>query len=119
MPIRLDARDRDFAPRFALFLAGKREAAADVEHAVRSILADVQARGDTALLELTQKFDRVEIEPAGLRVTADEIDAAASSCDAAALDALAFAGDRIEAYHRRQLPRDERFVDAMGVELGW
>jgi histidinol dehydrogenase len=119
MPIRLDVRAADFDARFAAFLAGKREAAADVEAAVGAIIADVAARGDAALIELTRKFDRIDMTPAGLRVTASEIDAAASSCDAAARDALALARDRIEASHRRQLPHDERFVDPLGVELGW
>jgi histidinol dehydrogenase len=119
MPIRLDARAGDFAARFAAFLAGKREAAAEVEQAVRAILADVLARGDAALVELTRKFDRLESEPAGLRVTPEEVDVAAAACDATARDALAFAKERIEAYHRRQLPQDERFVDGQGVELGW
>ena len=119
MPIRLDARAADFDGRFAAFLAGKRESAADVEAAVGAIIADVAARGDAALIELTRKFDRIDMAPAALRVAASEIEAAASLCDAAARDALALARDRIEAYHRRQLPRDERFVDPLGVELGW
>src|SRR5215467_10973945 len=104
MPIRLDTRAPDFDQRFRDFLATKRETAADVEEAVRAIIADVAARGDAALTELTRKFDRVDLEPSGLRVTAGEIDAAASSCDGTARDALALARDRIEAYHRRQLP---------------
>src|ERR1700724_1767015 len=53
------------------------------------------------------------------RETAAEIEAAFASCDGAARDALVLARDRIEAYHRRQVPRDERFTDALGVELGW
>jgi histidinol dehydrogenase len=119
MPIRLDSRAVDFDARFAAFLGAKRETAADVEEAVRAIIADVAARGDAALVELTRKFDRVDVEAAGLRVTSAEIERAAASCDAAARAALALARDRIEAYHRRQLPRDERFTDALGVELGW
>ena len=103
---------------FARLLATKREASADVEDAVRAIIADVAARGDQALIELTRKFDRLDLDQAGLRVTADEIAAAHASCDRRALDALAFARDRIEAYHRRQLPKDDRFTDALGVELG-
>jgi histidinol dehydrogenase len=118
MPIRLDARAPDFAARFRVFLDAKREASADVEQAVRAIIADVSARGDAALIEFTRKFDRVDVEAAGLRVTPAELDAAAGACDRAALDALTLARDRIEAYHRRQLPRDERFTDALGVELG-
>jgi histidinol dehydrogenase len=118
MPIRLDSRAPDFAERFRAFLGTKREAASDVETAVRAIIADVAARGDRALFELTQKFDRVDLAAAGLKVTAAEIDRAYGACDRAALDALALARDRIEAYHRRQLPKDDRFTDALGVELG-
>jgi histidinol dehydrogenase len=119
MPIRLDTREPDFADRFAAFLATKREASQDVEQAVRAIIADVVARGDAALVELTRRFDRVDLAAAGLRVGRDEIDAAAAACDPVALAALKLARERIEAYHRRQLPRDERFTDALGVELGY
>ena len=85
---------------------------------MRAIIADVAARGDAALIELTQKFDRVDLAKIGLRVTAAELDAASAACDKEDFDALALARDRIEAYHRRQLPEDERFTDALGVELG-
>jgi histidinol dehydrogenase len=119
MPIRLDARADDFTVRFAAFLASKREDAADVEEAARAIIAEVAAWGDEALVAYTRKFDRVDVEASGLRVTRAEIDDAYTSCDPAARDALAFARDRIDAYHRRQVPRDERFTDALGVELGW
>src|SRR4029077_20228776 len=82
------------------------------------IIADVAARGDRAVIELTRQFDRFDLAKAGLKVAADEIEAASAACDKEALDALALARDRIEAYHRRQLPKDERFTDALGVELG-
>jgi histidinol dehydrogenase len=118
MPIRLDSRAPDFAARFRAFLATKREAAADVEAAVRAIIAQVAAGGDAALIELTRKLDRVDLGRTGLKVTADEIETAYAACDRRALDALTFARDRIDAYHRRQLPRDDRFTDALGVELG-
>jgi histidinol dehydrogenase len=119
MPLRLDTRDAGFADRFSAFLATKREAGEDVEQAVRSIIADVVARGDRALVELSRKFDRIDLKAVGLRVAADEIAAAAAACDGVALDALKLARERIEAYHRRQMPRDERFTDALGVELGY
>jgi histidinol dehydrogenase len=118
MPIRLDTHAPDFAERFRAFLATKRETAADVETVVRGIIADVAARGDRALIELTRKFDRVDLDQVGLRVTADEIELAAAACDRRALDALALARERIEVFHRRQLPKDDRFTDALGVELG-
>jgi histidinol dehydrogenase len=118
MPIRLDARAPDFAERFGAFLDIKRGTTADVEQVVRAIIADVAARGDRALIELTARHDRLDLDASGLRITATEIEAAYAACDRRALDALALARDRIEAYHRRQLPSDERFIDAAGVELG-
>src|SRR5947207_10907729 len=101
MPIRLDARAADFPEKFRAFLDTKREASADVEQAVRAIIADVAARGDAALIELTRKFDRAALAATGLRVTPDELGAATAACKPAALDALKLARDRIETYHRR------------------
>jgi histidinol dehydrogenase len=118
MPIRLDSRSSDFAERFRDFLGTKRESGADVEAVVRSIIADVAARGDRALIELTRKFDRLDLEKVGLKITAVEIEQAYAVCDRRALDALSLARERIEAYHRRQKPSDDRFTDALGVELG-
>jgi len=119
MPVRLDNHAPDFAERFAAFLASKREDAVDVEEVARAIIADVATRGDEALAAYTRKFDRIDVAASGLRVTPAEIDDAFASCDRAARDALALARDRIEAYHVRQVPRDECFIDALGVELGW
>jgi histidinol dehydrogenase len=119
MPVRLDKSSADFAKRFAGFLAMKREVSADIESATRAIVDDVATRGDAALIEATRKFDRLELDAGGLRVTPAEIDAAVKACDAATLEALKFARDRIEVFHQRQLPKDDRFTDALGVELGW
>lgn len=118
MPLRLDSQSADFADRFRSLLALKREAAQDVEQAVRGIIADVVARGDRALFELTSKFDRLDLAKVGLRVTAAEINSAEKSCDGSAIAALKVARDRIEAYHRRQKPSDDRFTDSLGVEMG-
>jgi histidinol dehydrogenase len=118
MPIRLDSQSADFPERFRSLLALKREAAPDVEQVVRGIVADVASRGDTALFELTAKFDRIDLAKTGLRVTAAEIETAEKACQGDALSALKFARDRIEAYHRRQKPSDERFTDPLGVEMG-
>jgi len=118
MAIRLDIRSGDFAQKFRAFLDTKREASADVEGIVRAIVADVAARGDRALRDYTLKFDKLDLDRAGLRVTADEIAAARKACPRDALDALDLAKSRIETYHRRQVPQDDRFTDALGVELG-
>jgi histidinol dehydrogenase len=119
MPVRLDSRSADFAERFASFLATKREVSADIEAAARAIVDDVARRGDIALIEATRKFDRLDLDAARLRVGAAEVDAAIKACDARTLEALELARNRIESFHRQQMPADARFTDALGVELGW
>jgi len=118
MAIRLDTRAADFAQRFRRFLGIKREAAADVEASVRAVVADVAARGDGALQDYTAKFDGFDLAATGLRVDEQEIAAALAACERPLLHALEFARIRIEAFHRRQLPKDDGFTDAIGVELG-
>ncbi|MFY9769283.1 MAG: histidinol dehydrogenase [Xanthobacteraceae bacterium] len=119
MAVRLDMNSGDFAKNFRVLLDSKREASADVEAAARAIVADVAARGDDAVKDYTREFDRCDLDRTGLKVTADEIAAAVKSCSPAALEALELARARIEAYHRRQVPADDRYVDPLGVELGW
>ena len=118
MPTRLDSQKAGFAREFEAFLATKREVSADVEQTVREIVADIRARGDRALFDLTRKFDRLDLEKAGLRVSPEEIEAAWAACDPKTLEALKLACSRIEAFHARQMPKDDRFTDAIGVELG-
>jgi len=118
MAIRLDTRSADFAQAFRAFLATKRETSADVEATVRAIVDAVAARGDAALREFTLKFDRLDLDRVGLKVTQGEIAAVQNACARETLAALELARDRIEIYHRRQLPRDDSFTDALGVELG-
>ena len=99
-------------------LAVKREACEDVGIAVRAIIDDVRARGDEALIELSQRFDDVDLLAVGLRVSDDEIDAANATVDSETRKALEFAHERISAHHQRQLPDDEFYKDATGAQLG-
>jgi len=118
LAIRLDIRDADFDARFADLLDMKREVSEDVDRAVAEIIAQVRARGDEALYDLTLKFDRVDLRPTGLRVTADEIAAAKAAVDPETFAALELARDRIRSHHARQLPKDDVYTDALGVTLG-
>lgn len=119
MAIRLSTADADFETRFKDLLAGKREASEDVDQVVRAILDDVRTRGDAAVVEYTNRFDRVSVSSiAELRVTAEEIEAATAAVEPATLDALKLARDRIHSHHARQMPKDDRYTDALGVELG-
>ena len=118
MAITLDSRSPDFPSRFDAFLASKREASPDVDTAVRQIIADVRASGDAALVGYTRQFDHLDVSGGRIRVTRAEIDAAVAACDRDIHAALEFAADRIASHHRRQLPADDRYVDATGAELG-
>jgi histidinol dehydrogenase len=118
MPRRLDTSASDFEAAFSALLADKRETAADVDAAVAAIIEAVRRRGDAALLELTERFDRVRLTARALRVSAGEIEAAERDCAPEAIRALDLAAGRIEAYHRRLLPADLDYVDAVGVRLG-
>ena len=119
MAARLDAGAADFETRFSALLAAKRESAPEVDAAVAEIIADVRARGDEAVAEYSRRFDGHADEPAGFRVPAGEIDAAFAKVSPEILDALTLAHERIAEHHRRQLPADIRYVDGLGVELGW
>ena len=103
MPLRLDTRDPGFEASFASFLDAKRALEEDVDRDVADIVADVRARGDAALVELTRRFDRLDLARVPMRVAPAEIAAAEAQCGADALSALAFAAGRIADYHRRQL----------------
>ena len=119
MPLMLTTRDAGFGAAFDALLAMKREDSPDVDATVAGIIAEVRARGDAALIELTERFDRLRLAPGELRLSPAEIAAhcaRVAPADAAALD---LAAGRIRAYHERQRPQDARWTDATGAELGW
>ena len=119
MPQFLATTDEDFEDRFAALLNAKREDAPDVDAAVAAIIADVRARGDAALIELTAKFDRLELTPETLAFTPDEIEEEIGKVDASERDALELAAIRIRDYHARQMPEDASWTDTSGATLGW
>ena len=119
MAVRLDNRQADFEVRFETLLAAKREATVDVAEAVAGIITEVRARGDAALLELTAKYDRLDVgSVAELAVGRDEIDAALDGLTPALRDSLETAASRIRSFHERQRPQDFDYTDDQGVGLG-
>lgn len=119
MPVFLDTSDADFETAFSTLLSAKREDSPDVDATVAAIIADVRARGDAAVLELTAKFDRLELTADQLAISEAEVDAAIATVSAEERAALELAADRIRAYHARQLPEDAQWQDATGATLGW
>ncbi|KRA95067.1 histidinol dehydrogenase [Devosia sp. Root685] len=118
MPLRLDSAADDFESRFVELLASKREASQEVGDVVAGIIADVRARGDEAVVELTNKFDKAAVTPETLRFSAEEIAEAAARVTPDVREALQTAHDRIKSHHERQMPKDDVYTDALGVTLG-
>jgi len=110
--------DPDFENNFATFLASKREASEDVDRAAREIVERVRREGDSALIDYSRRFDRIDLDKTGIAVTEAEIDAAFDTAPASTIEALKLAHERIEKHHARQLPKDDHYTDALGVELG-
>lgn len=119
MPMFLSSSDADFEARFAALLSMKRENSPDVDDIVIGIIADVRARGDEAVIDLTSKFDRLKLTPESLAFHVEEIEAECAKVSNADRAALELAADRIRAYHERQMPKDESWTDNIGVTLGW
>jgi histidinol dehydrogenase len=119
VPQFLNIQEPGFEAAFAAFLTTKREDAPDVDEAVAGIIADVRVRGDLAVIELTAKFDRLELTPETLAFSAEEIEAECGKVGAEDHAALELAAARIRDYHKRQMPKDESWVDEAGAMLGW
>ncbi|MDE0985133.1 MAG: histidinol dehydrogenase [Yoonia sp.] len=119
MPQFLSTSDADFEDQFVALLGAKREDSPDVDVVVADIIADVRARGDAAVIELTSKFDRLDLTPDTMRFSPSEIEMECAKVGDADRDALMLAADRIHAYHSRQMPADEMWTDDAGATLGW
>ncbi|SIO54803.1 histidinol dehydrogenase [Rhodovulum sp. ES.010] len=119
MPQFLDSSSATFEAEFEALLGAKREDSPDVDEAVAAIIADVRARGDAAVIELTQRFDRLALTPETLAFSEDEIAAECAKVPAAERDALELAAERIRAYHVRQMPENAQWTDPEGATLGW
>ena len=119
MPVFLNATDPNFETEFQTLLSAKREDSPDVDQVVADIIADVSARGDAALLEYTERFDRLTLAPETLRLSGAEIAAEIQKVAPEDRAALELAAERIRAYHAEQMPQDAWWTDASGAELGW
>lgn len=117
--LRLSTTDPDFETKFKRLVDNRRESAEDVSSTVAHILAEVRARGDKALAEYTERFDKhVLAADDDWRISPDACRHAHAALDPGLRDALELAAARIRAYHREQRPADRDFTDEAGVRLG-
>ncbi|MEM9395648.1 MAG: histidinol dehydrogenase [Pseudomonadota bacterium] len=119
MPIFLNAADASFEQEFTKLLSMKREDSPDVDKTVAGIIEEVRNRGDAAVIELTARFDRLQLTPDKFAFSQQEIDAEIATVPAEEKAALQLAAERIRAYHAHQLPENVRWTDPTGAELGW
>ena len=115
----LDAAAADFEQVFARIVRNNRDNDADVGRDVATILNEVRARGDDALVEYTMRFDGHRLTDDGdWRISAEQCRAAYDALEPTLCDALQLAADRIRAYHEQQLPQDSDRTDGIGMRLG-
>ena len=119
MAVFLNAEDPEFETAFKTLLGAKREDSSDVHSLVANIIADVRATGDRAVLQLTEKFDRLSLSPGTMRFSKDDIAELCAQVNSEDRIALELAAERIRAYHQKQLPEDAHWTDESGAELGW
>lgn len=119
MPTQLNASERSFAAGFAAFLRLREQKEESVASVVSPILKQVREQGDAAVIALTEKFDKLSLTPATLAFSKKEIAAARKNCSKEIIKALEHAAVRIRDYHRRQMPKPERYKDRHGNSLGW
>ncbi len=119
MPQFLDTASPDFEAAFTTLLNSKCEDSPDVDKVVADIISDVRARGDAAVIELTARFDRLQLTPDLLAFTPEEIAQAVDRVSPEDRTALELAAERIRAYHVRQMPEDAMWTDPDGATLGW
>ena len=116
---RLNTQNADFDAAFIKLLGAKRETDVDVNDTVKTIIQDVQNRGDDALIEYTTRLDLFPLTVETLAITPDEIDQAVKACDKETLDALNLAAGRIMEFHSHQRPDDLDYTDSSGIRLGY
>jgi histidinol dehydrogenase len=119
MMIFLDINDSDFSTKFDAILSRGEESGREVEQVVLDIIADVRKRGDQAVLELTRRFDRLEVtDMAALEITAEEMDAAFNRVDQADVDALMLAVERVTLFHEKQKAQTWLSTEEPDIMLG-
>jgi histidinol dehydrogenase len=116
---RLQTSQPGFAQQLAALLAFENAQDPAIEQTVAELLADVRQRGDAAVLEYTQRFDRVQASSvAELEFTRDEMQNALTTLPPAQRTALEQAAARVRAYHEKQVAQSWSYTDADGTRLG-
>jgi histidinol dehydrogenase len=114
----LNSSSSDFSAQLEQLLAWEASVSADIDATVKGILTDVRQRGDAAVLEYTEKFDRLPLTANTLEIPATECQAALTRISPAEREALELAIDRVRRYHEHQKQDSWRYEETDGTVLG-
>ena len=119
-PIRIyDSSTADFDAKFDGLVARSEDADSDVEARVRDIIARVRKDGDTALVELTARFDEMFVGHARqLEVSRARLEQALADISRERRDALRQAAERVRSFHQHQRQESWSYEDEQGMLLG-
>lgn len=116
---RLNTRDAGFDTELKALLAFETAQDDNIDQVVANILKDVKARGDAAVLEYTNRFDKTNATSlAALEIPQAELHAALNGLPAAQREALQAAADRVRSYHEKQVMQSWQYTEADGTLLG-
>ncbi|MBS3932035.1 MAG: histidinol dehydrogenase [Sphingomonadales bacterium] len=117
--LRLNTRDPKFAQAFERLVADRRESGENVARDVQVILSDVKNRGDTALTEMTSRWDQYALaQDSYWQVSREDCHEAFEALKPDLRAALELAAQRIRAFHEKQLPKNRDETDELGVRMG-
>lgn len=117
----LNASDAGFEHEFNTLLNRSQEEDQEISDVVRSIISDVRVRGDAAIIEYTNRFDRKNIKSAAaseFAISKEQLKSARENLSGEQLDALQFAANRIRQYHKKQLTDSWQYTEDDGTVLG-
>ena len=116
---RLNTQDAGFDAELKALLAFETAQDDNIDQVVANILKDVKARGDAAVLEYTNRFDKTNASSlAALEIPHAELNAALNSLPAAQREALQAAAERVRSYHEKQVMQSWQYTEADGTLLG-
>ena len=115
---RLDSSHPEFSEQLKALLSSSDEPGPDVLETVNSIIADIRARGDEALLEYTNRFDRRQAQIDDIEIPASELQAALDRITPEVKQGLEHAAARVKEFHEHQKQQTWSYQDGEGNTLG-
>ena len=109
----------NFFTNFTKFLQSREQTNAEVAKSVSSIIDDVKVNKDFAVIKYTKRFDNIDLNSKGFFYKPIEIKESIDKCSSKDKDAIELSISRILEFHKKQMPSNVNWKDALGIELGW